>query len=65
MSRSPITTHVHKSVGVKGRSARSGYGRTKAINAKTNAAMRASSAPTPRHQPTAGQLVGAGIVKGN
>jgi hypothetical protein len=34
-------------------------------NKRINAIMRASSRPTPRKQPTAGQLIGAGIIKGN
>ena len=34
-------------------------------NAKTNAVLRASGRPTPRTQPSAGQLVGAGIISRN
>lgn len=34
-------------------------------NAHVNAVMSASSRPSPRTQPTAGQLIGAGIIKGN
>jgi hypothetical protein len=30
--------------------------------ARINARLRASAAPAPRKQPTAGQLVGAGII---
>lgn len=37
----------------------------KTMNAKTNAVMSASARPSPRTQPSAGQLIGAGIIKGN
>jgi hypothetical protein len=39
--------------------------RVRADNATTNAAMRGSSRPSPRTQPSAGQLIGAGVIKGN
>jgi hypothetical protein len=39
--------------------------RVRADNATTNAAMRGSSRPSPRTQPSAAQLIGAGAIKGN
>ncbi len=39
--------------------------RVRANNATTNAAMAQSSRPSPRTQPSAAQLIGAGVIKGN
>jgi hypothetical protein len=39
--------------------------RVRADNATTNAAMAGSSRPSPRTQPSAGQLIGAGVIKGD
>ena len=36
--------------------------RSRMSNKRVNAIMRASSRPTPRKQPTAGQLIGAKII---
>jgi hypothetical protein len=39
--------------------------RAKVSNARTNAVMSASGRPTPRTQPSAGQLIGARIITGS
>jgi hypothetical protein len=39
--------------------------RARADNQTTNAAMSQSSRPSPRTQPSAAQLIGAGVIKGN
>jgi hypothetical protein len=71
MSRSPTTHHAGlRSVGThtyrgRTRMKSAGLHKTKASNARINSQMAAASAPTPPHQPTNAQLVGAGILKGN